>query len=323
MLVGAYPSLPEHARRDAVAFDAFHERIALVTGCSGFEIPFGSAFVPDEAELLRLLRRGGTHVLTLLPAVLERGVGLADPVEEPRGAAVALVRRAVAAAVSVNESERRAVVDAVLLHSAPRVTRATADAARAAFSRSLAEIAGWDAHGVRFVIEHCDSFEGPGPAKGFLDLPTELDLASRHGFGTAINWGRSYLETRRLDGPLEHARAARDAGTLAMLGVSGVSDTATPLGPAFSDSHASVRTDDTVPSLLDPDTLQRFLEVDPGARVVTKVAGGPHALAASAHAARRPFLPAEQPRRLPLPAEQPRRPPLPAEQPRRPHMLVE
>ncbi|MCJ1705805.1 DUF4862 family protein [Rathayibacter sp. VKM Ac-2926] len=290
MLVGAYPSLPEHARRDAVAFDAFHERIALVTGCAGFEIPFGSAFVPDEAELLRLLRRGGTHVLTLLPAVLERGVGLADPVEERRAAAVALVRRAVAAAVSVNESERRAVVDAVLLHSAPRVTRATADAARAAFSRSLAEIAGWDPHGVRFVIEHCDSFEGPDPAKGFLDLPTELDLAARHGFGTAINWGRSYLETRRLDGPLEHARAACDGGTLAMLGVSGVSDTATPLGPAFSDSHAPVRTDDTVPSLLDPGTLQRFLVLDPGARVVTKVAGGAHALAASAHAARQPFV---------------------------------
>lgn len=290
MLVGAYPSLPEHARRDVVAFDAFHERIALVTGCSGFEMPFGSAFVPDEAGLLRLLRRGGTHVLTLLPAVLERGIGLADPVEEHRTAALALVRRALAAARSVNESGHRAVVDAVLLHSAPRMTRATADAARAAFSRSLAEIACWDAHGVRCVIEHCDSFEGPDPAKGFLDLPTELELAFRHGLGTAINWGRSYLETRRLDGPLEHARAASEAGTLAFLGVSGVSDTATTLGAAFSDSHAPVRTDDTVASLLDPDTLQRFLGVDPGARVVTKVAGEPHALAASARAARQPFM---------------------------------
>ncbi|NQX04756.1 DUF4862 family protein [Rathayibacter sp. VKM Ac-2856] len=289
MIIGAYPSLPKHARRDTAAFVAFHERIAVVTRCSGFEIPYGSRFIADESALLRLLRRRGTHALTLLPAVLERGVGLADPVEERRSAAVALIRRAVQAASAANDRDQRPVIDHVLLQSAPRATRGTAQAARASFSRSLAEIAGWNAPGLRFVIEHCDSFEGPVPTKGFLDLATELDLAARHGFGTAINWGRSYLETRRLDGALEHARAAQGAGTLAVLGVSGVSDAATALGPAFSDSHAPVRTDRgdrSYSSLLDADTLRRFLGVAPGARVVTKVAGGENALADSARAAR-------------------------------------
>ncbi|MWV47795.1 DUF4862 family protein [Rathayibacter sp. VKM Ac-2803] len=291
MIVGAYPSAPERARLDAAAFDAFHERIALVTGCSGFEIPFGSAFVPDEEALLRLLRRAGTHALTLLPAVLERGIGLADPAEDRRVAAVALTRRAGDAALALNDREQRAVIDTVLIHSAPRATRATAASARAAFARSLSEIARRDLPGVRIVVEHCDSFEGPDPVKGFLDLPTEIDLAQRHGFGTAINWARSYLETRSLDGPAEHARRARQTGTLAVLGVSGVSDVATTLGPAFSDNHAPVRIARagravSSASLLEADVLERFLGVDPDIRVITKIAGGELGLADSVAAVR-------------------------------------
>ncbi|OOB91627.1 DUF4862 family protein [Rathayibacter sp. VKM Ac-2630] len=290
MLVGAYPSAPERARPDAAAFDAFHERIALVTGCSGFEIPFGSAFVPEEAAMLRLLARSGRHVLTLLPAVLERGIGLASADEGRRGAAVALTRRALVSAAALNDREGRLVIDSVLVHSAPAGTR-DPSAARAAFARSLGEVARKDRDGVRIVVEHCDSLEGPDPVKGFLDLGTELEEAARHGLGIAINWGRSWLETRRLDGPLEHARRARDAGTLVALGVSGASDVATRLGPAFSDAHLPVRTARAAregfgASLLDPVVLAEFLAVAPEALVLTKVAGGEQLLADSAAAAR-------------------------------------
>lgn len=289
MIVGAYPSAPERARLVAAAFDAFHERIALVTGCSGFEIPFGSAFVPEEDAMLRLLARSGRHALTLLPAVLERGVGLASAEEGRRGAAVALTRRALAAAAAVNEQEGRLVIDSVLIHSAPAGTPASA--ARDAFSRSLDEVSRRNPDGVRIVVEHCDSFEGPDPVKGFLDLGTELEEAARHGLGTAINWGRSWLETRRLDGPPEHARRARDAGTLVALGVSGASEIATGLGPAFSDAHLPVRTPRAAregfgASMLDPAVVAEFLAVAPEALVLTKVAGGEQLLADSAAAVR-------------------------------------
>jgi len=291
VIVGAYPSAPERSRVDAADFDSFHERIALVTGCSGFEIPFGSAYVPDEESMLRLLGRGGTHVLTLLPAVLERGIGLASPEQECRAAAVALTRRAIAAAAVVNDQEGRPVIDSVLLQSAPRTSGTSADAARAAFARSLDEVAREALGGVRIIVEHCDSFEGPEPAKGFLDLGTELALAARNGFGTAINWGRSYLETRRIDGPLEHVRRARDAGTLAVLGVSGVSSAATALGPAFSDSHAPVRTERASRSgfaagVLDTGVLAGFLRSGPSVPVIAKIAGGEDLLADSVEAAR-------------------------------------
>lgn len=240
LLVGAYPADP------ALEF------LDRIDGCDGFEIPFGSDYVVDERAMLRRLGRSGSHVFTLLPATMAGGFGLAAP-DARRFAALALVRRALAVARELNALEGRVVVNAMLLHSAPRV--GVVSEHRAAFADSLAEIASWHWGDVEPVIEHCDSFGGPAPVKGFLDLPSETV-----SFGLAINWGRSYLDTGRLDGPAEQARAAEAAGLLRILGVSGVSD--------WADAHTPVDS-----GLLTSTMLGEFLAVGSPESVIVKVAG--------------------------------------------------
>ncbi|NQX29091.1 DUF4862 family protein [Microbacteriaceae bacterium VKM Ac-2854] len=240
LLVGAYPADPSLAFLDAVG------------ECDGFEIPFGSSYVVDEPAMLRRLARSGSHVFTLLPATLEGGFGLASP-DARRFEALALVRRALSAALSVNAAAGRTVVEAVLLHSAPRVRDVAAH--RGAFAASLAELASWDWGEVEPVIEHCDSHAGPAPLKGFLDLASELG-----SLGVAINWGRSYLDTGSVAGPVLQARTVHDAGLLRILGVSGVAD--------WADAHAPVGR-----GLLTEAALAEFLAVGAAPLVIVKVAG--------------------------------------------------
>jgi hypothetical protein len=240
LLVGAYPADP------ALGF------LDRLDGCDGFEIPFGSSYVADESAMLRRLARAGSHVFTLLPATLEGGFGLAAP-DARRFAALSLVRRALAAALAVNASAGRTVVEAVLLHSAPAVTDVSEH--RRAFAASVAEIASWDWGAVEPVIEHCDSHAGPAPLKRFLDLPSEIGP-----LGMAINWGRSYLDTGSPDGPVLQARAVHDAGLLRILGVSGVA--------GWADAHAPVGT-----GLLTESALAAFLAVGAPAFVIVKVSG--------------------------------------------------
>ncbi|NQX14014.1 DUF4862 family protein [Microbacteriaceae bacterium VKM Ac-2855] len=254
LLVGAYPS---DSRLEAL------DEIAERTGCDGFEIPFGSGYVADEQRMLARLAASGRHVLTLLPATMAGGFGLASPDESRRRRAVNLVERARTAAVGVG------TVEAVLLHSAPRVDVARLPEHRAALAASLAEIGEWEWCGVDVVLEHCDSYAGPTPLKGFLDLPSELES----GLDVAINWGRSYLDTGRMDGPAEHARLAADAGRLRILGVSGVAS------GDWADAHAPVGA-----GLLSATALADFVATGDVPTVVVKVGGGLDAVVESVRA---------------------------------------
>lgn len=79
------------------------------------------------------------------------------------------------------------------------------------------------------------------PAKGFLPLSEELAVAAERGLDLSVNWGRSVIETRRVDGAREHLAAVVAAGRLGALVFSGASDADIPAGPAWADVHPPVR----------------------------------------------------------------------------------
>ncbi len=149
--------------------------------------------------------------------------------------------RARDAIAKLNEHSGRKAVDAIAIHTAPNQarTKASADALQASLETMLT----WDWQGARILIEHCDTYvEGQTPAKGFLSLEDEIHTINAlnpglsHPLGMIINWGRSVIETRHCDGALEHILQAKEAGVLAGLMFSGVSDIEGPYGQ-WADTH--------------------------------------------------------------------------------------
>ena len=268
-IVGVYAALPT----DAVGRRRLTSAVLGLPGCDGLEIPFGSAgYEQDRGWLWDAVAPGGAHVVTLVAATMEAlGVdpdfGPASGSERGRAASLDLLRAARDEVARVSASGHRII--AVELQSAPRGTaQPTPDAA--AFGGTLAEAASWDWCGAKLVIEHCDAYRPGQPhAKGFLSLADEIAVArdvttnEATSVGVVINWGRSAIDLRSAEGPVEQITQARDAGVLRGLMLSGTADVEGPFGPAWSDSHAPMQADDPgvgePTSLLTPELMRRCL----------------------------------------------------------------
>ena len=165
--------------------------------------------------------------------------------DEGRRAAVADVRAIFEQVQALRDARGQDAVVAVELHSAPLATPGASSAE--ALARSLSEIAEWDWEGVRLVLEHADArVDAHPPQKGWLPLGEELAasrLAStRSGVTIAhsINWGRSAIETRSADGPIDHLQTVIAAEALVGFMVSGASPLPTGRSSAWQDVHLGI-----------------------------------------------------------------------------------
>lgn len=197
----------------------------------------------DAGWLAPMLIARGRHAFSLVGAFMHAratGVGLAATDDVQRRGGVALVRRAWEL---VHDLQARGDgrVAHVLIQSAPHARDLAG--ARDAFARSLDDVLAWDWGSTVLLVEHCDSARPDGShAKGFLPVDAEIDiLRARAGAptGLVVNWGRSVLEHRDPAAAVRHVAAARSAGVLEGITLSGVGAADTPLGPAWADTHAS------------------------------------------------------------------------------------
>jgi Domain of unknown function (DUF4862) len=245
--VGAYAASPNTAGWDPALEAQYYDRLRALPHVKGLEHPFVGTLHPhDDAWFVRHIDPRWRFVFTCIPGVMAAlannpQFGLASEDAAGREAALAFMRQAREAVATLNVACGRPVVDAILIHSAPNRTAATASVA--AFMASLETLLQWDWQGARLVIEHCDAIvPGQVPSKGFLGLADEIaaieTVNARHGsdVGIVINWGRSVIETRSPEGALQHIRLARQHGVLAGLMFSGASGEDTPYG-AWQDSH--------------------------------------------------------------------------------------
>ncbi|MGV8880525.1 MAG: DUF4862 family protein [Rhodoglobus sp.] len=265
MLVGAYAA----AATGAIACDVPRLAGAILDldGVTGLELPYTGTDSPNQWLAHRF---AGAHALTLIPALFARlladtAVGLASRSASGRAEAIALV-----------DGARRAVhelgtITVVHLQSSGR------PASSAAFADSIADLQALDWGDARLVVEHCDaSVPGQDAQKGFLTLSDEIAALSP-GIDVAINWGRSAIETRSENGPLDHIREARTAGRLAGVMFSGAGASASPFGAAWADVHLP-------PTALEPTSLMTAESIaacveaaGPDAYLGVKVAAPPHA----------------------------------------------
>jgi hypothetical protein len=246
---------------------------------AGLEQPFfgdGRLHARDDAWLLERLRPEWSLVLTLLPGVMEklkadRDFGLASLDEGGRTRALDFARQARRTVEHLNRFLGRPAVLAVELHSAPRLAGSGARSSVEALAESLSALRALDWMGATLLLEHCDApVAGREPEKGFLPIEDDA-LALKRSEGRtpaalSINWGRSALETRSLEGPVQHLGRAAQSGQLGALFFSGVAPRH-PLYGAWKDSHAPFSTD--VPeSLLTPAAARAALEAAPGCPIV-------------------------------------------------------
>lgn len=247
-IVGAYATSPASAAWKEAEETAYYDGLKAMAGVRGLEVPFTGTLHPhDEAWLLKALKKDWDFVVTCIPGTMQTLVkdktfGLASDDAAGRKAAIEFAKKARDAVGRLNAAVGRNAVIAVEVQSAP--TQAGAGKGSVgAFTESLAEVASWDWHGARIVIEHCDAYRADHPPiKGFLTLDDELkaivgaNKSAKKPIGIAINWGRSVLETYRASTAVDHIRQARDAGALSGLMFSGASGAQTPYG-AWQDSH--------------------------------------------------------------------------------------
>lgn len=261
LMLGAYAMAPV----DQAAEEAFYAGLAEL-GLGGLEMPLSLAGV-EPSWVTRNVCPTWDLVVTCIPTVMGRldselGYGLASADEAGRSRALEDVARARQLAVRLaNEHGRRRVV-AIQVHSAP----GPGGGSREAFSRSLATICGWDLAGAAVLVEHCDApVPGRAAAKGFWSIGDEIAAVTAVGagaeqIGLTVNWGRSAIEGRCAQTPVEHVRTAAEAGLLRAVVFSGACDAPTPWGPAWGDAHIPPRGDSSAlaassASLLGPDEI--------------------------------------------------------------------
>lgn len=247
--VGAYAASPNQSLWNPELETAYYDALKQLSNLRGLEHPFlGQLHAQDDDWFLANIKPDWDFVFTCIPGIMNAlsqnpQFGLASDDESGRQAALSFMQQACIAVAKLNDHLGRRAVQALMLQSAPARNKASSSAG--AFQASLETMLQWDWQGARLVVEHCDAYVPlHAPSKGFLALQDEIDVlkqlnanaAVKTPMGMVINWGRSVFETRRVDGAAEHIAKAQQAGVLAGVMFSGVSDKDSEYG-AWRDSH--------------------------------------------------------------------------------------
>ncbi|MFC4244092.1 DUF4862 family protein [Gryllotalpicola reticulitermitis] len=234
----------------------WYRLLAGVDGAGGLEIPLRGGRLHPEGprRVAELLPAGWKVVITVLPAALAAlrtapGYGLASVDSEGRAAAIADVRAALDEAAQLAGLLGRPVVSALHVTSAPR-GGGSGPLRVEALTTSLAEL-GDEAGSIGLFVEHCDSWHDDRRCeKGFLALGDEIAAITAAqertdaSLGQVVNWGRSAIDERSVDGARRHLDALLGAGTLRGVVLSGASASGGALGGAWTDVHNPIDTAD-------------------------------------------------------------------------------
>lgn len=257
LIAGAYAAAPPNLADDSAAEDNWYKLLRAEPLIGGLELPWNGS-EQDPLSLHRigadrlesLLHPSWRSVVTAIPGTAQRmqpdpQYGLASNNPSSREQAVRDLEGLFQDVQRIRRNLGPGAIAAVELHSAPN-RHAGASSAQS-LALSLAEIASWDWDGVALALEHCDSGLPPEQSqKGFMPLDEEI-AAVEHvrnstpaRLGLTVNWGRSAIETRGPDGPLNHIAAITSSSALLGIMFSGAAALPTAYGAAFADVHMPV-----------------------------------------------------------------------------------
>ncbi len=245
--LGAYASSPNVSSWDPAIESDYYDKLKQLTNLAGLEHPFlGALHAQDDQWFLDNIDPNWDFVFTCVPGIMsaiksDPSFGLASTSETGRQAALTFMKAALQAIDKLNSHLQRQAVKAIQIQTSPNQSKSPAS--KEALYESLKEMSQWQWQGAKVVIEHCDTLiEGQIPAKGFLRLEQEISVLNQvnkeqgSNMGLSINWGRSVIETRSVEGALQHIKQAKENNLLSGLMFSGVSDQDTDY-IAWKDSH--------------------------------------------------------------------------------------
>ncbi len=245
--LGAYASSPNTKSWEPLLEAEYYRQLKSFDNLLGLEHPFTGALHPHDDEwFLSNIKPQWDFVFTCVPGIMsakakEPTFGIASEDEHGRQLALNFMKDACSAIAKLNLSLGRQAVKAIQIQTSPSQHQAKSSVN--ALIKSLTTMLSWDWQGAQIVIEHCDCYiEGQLPAKGFLSLNEEITAVvevnkqTNSHIGICINWGRSVIETRSVDGALEHIKQAQTHNVLSGLMFSGVSNQETDY-IAWKDSH--------------------------------------------------------------------------------------
>jgi hypothetical protein len=227
---------------------------------TGLEIPYHAHPVEGVHArglewLMSFIPHGASLIITCLPAQmqsmsLDPCFGLASCDQRGRMQAIEIVQRAISEIVNLKRVRPDLRVVAVEVHSGPRPVGAQVSSEM--FHLSLREVLqspNWP-EGLELWVEHCDAYQsGQPPEKGFLGLSDEIAvikaLSHEHGIrdrklGILLNWGRSAIEARSENRPIEHLRLLQGVGLLKGMIFSGATASHALYGE-WNDRHGPIR----------------------------------------------------------------------------------
>ncbi|MCM2679891.1 DUF4862 family protein [Echinimonas agarilytica] len=245
--VGAYASSPNVSGWDASLETDYYNALKQLPNVRGLEHPFVGTLHPHDPDwFLANVDPTWDFVFTCVPGIMgamgqNPNFGIASNNVEGRQQALEFMRKACAAIGQLTAHLGRQAVTAIEIQTSPN--QGKCEASVASLEASLREMLSWEWHGAQIVIEHCDTYvDGQTPAKGFLTIEQEIEAiqnvnsAVGSNIGLVVNWGRSVIETRSVEGAVNHINTAKEAGMLTGLMFSGVSDQDTEYG-AWQDTH--------------------------------------------------------------------------------------
>ncbi len=233
--VGAYASSPNVSGWDPDVEGQYYQGIKNMPNVKGLEHPFIGQLHPyDDNWFLDNIAADWQYIFTCVPGIMSAlgdnpAFGIASDDEEGRVQALGFMKRACEAIAKLNMHVGRQAVQAIEIQTAPN--RSQASGSKLALKKSLETMLQWDWQGTQIVIEHCDSLvPEQTPAKGFLSIEDEVEVlnqlnqAHEQQLAMVVNWGRSVIETRSVDGAIQHIELLKQNGLLSGLMFSGVSD---------------------------------------------------------------------------------------------------
>tara|TARA_B110000438_G_C15800460_1_gene644921 strand:- start:868 stop:1857 length:990 start_codon:yes stop_codon:yes gene_type:complete len=248
-IVGAYTTSPNLYTWNESSELRYYMALKSLKSIKGLELPFwGESIHPfDDNWLFNNIDPEWNNLVTCIPGTMKRleidpYFGLGSKKEKSRKEAInfySLVYKC------VNELKIRFgenVVTDITIASSPYVRKEFRNSSLEKFIPSLVELVSWDWGNTKIVIEHCDALTSLNlePIKGFLTLQEEITAikeVNNKMLGIGINWGRSVIEEKSIQGPIEHIKETAKNNLLYGLMFSGTSNNNNNFYGKWSDLH--------------------------------------------------------------------------------------
>ena len=251
-IVGAYATSPNLFTWDEKSELVYFNMLKELPLIKGLELPFwGDSLHPfDDDWLLSNLDPKWENVFTCVPGTMKylesnSYFGLASKNTKSREEALRFYETAFDCIAKLKRRFGKNCVTAIYITSSPcqNDTKQFADTKH--FQLSLLELSSWDWGNTKIIVEHCDAYTkiNTRPQKGFLTLENEISAIKQandkcgSNIGILINWGRSAIEDRNVNGPIRHIKYAVKNKVLSGLMFSGTTANDNNLYGAWSDLH--------------------------------------------------------------------------------------